>query len=443
MEKQETRQETIHRLIKFRQHAHRLLTQARDAQFELVDALLLDTEAQSPVELSLNPVFRRQWSSVYAALRDGEINEAGLMRLYLAHVPCQDRPLWALDTTTWQRPDAVTLPERGIYYVPSRVKGNKPIGVGHAYSTVAMIPEATGSWALPLRHERVGLDHDAVTFGAQQVIDLAQHSDVRPLVTVDSHYSNPKWLDATVDAAFDTLGRLRPNRNLYRRPGPYSGRGTKQRKHGPPLKLKHAATWHDPDAWLGVQDDKLGRVEIMVWHDLHFRKAPDREVTVIRIHRLDARGTRRDPKDLWLMYDGQTPLDPVGDWRTYLRRFAIEHWYRFVKNDLLWVNFAGTDLHNTQHWSWLVTLAYWHLWLARPLVLDQPRPWEHTVIAPEKLTPGRVKRALGGLLAAIGTPTQPPKPRGNSPGRASGQKMKPRPRYPVRKKGKPKPKKSA
>jgi hypothetical protein len=193
----------------------------------------------------------------------------------------------------------------------------------------------------------VGINQDAVTFGAQQVIDLAQQSDRRPLVTVDSHYSNPKWLHATVDAAFDTLGRLRPNRNLYRRPGPYSGRGTKQRKHGPPLKLKHAATWHDPDAWLCVPDAKLGRVEIMVWHDLHFRKAPDREVTVIRIHRLDARGTRRDPKDLWLMYDGEAPFDPVCDWRLYLRRFAIEHWYRFAKNDLLWVNFAGTDLHNT------------------------------------------------------------------------------------------------
>jgi hypothetical protein len=42
--------------------------QARDSQFELVDALLLNSEGRSGVELSLNPVFRRGWRSVYAAL---------------------------------------------------------------------------------------------------------------------------------------------------------------------------------------------------------------------------------------------------------------------------------------------------------------------------------------------------------------------------------------
>ena len=33
--------------------------------------------------------------------------------------------------------------------------GGKPITLGQGYSTIAWIPEAQGSWALPLLHERI------------------------------------------------------------------------------------------------------------------------------------------------------------------------------------------------------------------------------------------------------------------------------------------------
>lgn len=35
------------------------------------------------------------------------------------------------------------------------IYGNRPITVGQGYSTIAWIPEDAGSWALPLRHERI------------------------------------------------------------------------------------------------------------------------------------------------------------------------------------------------------------------------------------------------------------------------------------------------
>lgn len=37
----------------------------------------------------------------------------------------------------------------------NNIVGNKPIAVGQGYSTIAWIPEDAGSWALPLRHERI------------------------------------------------------------------------------------------------------------------------------------------------------------------------------------------------------------------------------------------------------------------------------------------------
>jgi hypothetical protein len=90
---------TIDQLQEFRQAIYECMGHARDAQFELVDALLLNTEGRSGVELSLNPVFRRRWRSVYAALSDGQLNPARLQQLYVRQMPRRARPVWAVDST--------------------------------------------------------------------------------------------------------------------------------------------------------------------------------------------------------------------------------------------------------------------------------------------------------------------------------------------------------
>lgn len=77
-------------------------------------------------------------------------------------------------------------------------------------------------------------------------------------------------------------------------------------------------------------------------------------------------------------------------------------------------------------------LMTWELWLARDIVADNPLPWQKTIA---KLTPGRVAQAMGGVLTAIGTPAQAPKPRGKSPGWPTGEPRQSRIRYPVVKKG--------
>ena len=73
----------------------------------------------------------------------------------------------------------------------------------------------------------------------------------------------------------------------------------------------------------------------------------------------------------------------------------------------------------------------WELWLARDIVADNPLPWQNSTL---KLTPGRVAQAIGGVLTVIGTPAQPPKPRGKSPGWTTGQPRLSKTRYPVVKK---------
>jgi hypothetical protein len=77
-----------------------------------------------------------------------------------------------------------------------------------------------------------------------------------------------------------------------------------------------------------------------------------------------------------------------------------------------------------------MVIASWQLWLARSQAEGKPRPWQKPQLL-EKMTPGRVRQAMGGILARIGTPARAPKPRGNSPGWPVGRIRAKRTRYEV------------
>jgi len=157
------------KLKAFRQAAYGCLGNACDAQFELTDAVMVTPAANSYVELSLAPVFRRSWCSAYEAMEDGRPDREALLRLYTAHLPTTPRPILAGDHTAWPRLSARTLRERTIEHQPTKVPGNKPITVGHGFSTLAYIPEQAGSWALPLLHERITPAETPIEKGVSQL----------------------------------------------------------------------------------------------------------------------------------------------------------------------------------------------------------------------------------------------------------------------------------
>jgi hypothetical protein len=62
--------ELLSKLKAFRQKAYSYLVRAKDATFELMDAIMLTRKADSLADLSLCPVFRRKWSSAYESVQD-------------------------------------------------------------------------------------------------------------------------------------------------------------------------------------------------------------------------------------------------------------------------------------------------------------------------------------------------------------------------------------
>jgi hypothetical protein len=421
-------------LARFRAELYQsVLGLRRDALCELLDAVLTGDRATSLVRSSLAPCFRRGWASAADALSDGSLDVAALRRLVAQHNPpprLGRRELWVLDGSLWPRPAAKTSPERtwGRFVTGGRPESG--IVGGWEYQWLVRVPESSGSWALPLEVARRDLAAGTATTLAIRQLRAALAARPpeapRPLLLLDSHYDVVELIAAGVRV--DVLARLAANRRFYRRPGPYAGKGA-PRKHGPVFRCADPATHGLSDRTQFASDPDYGLVRIDVWERLHTQPAPWVELTVIRVTlgRLPRR--EQPPQPLWLVWwGGPLPADLRIVWRWYQRRFAVE--------DLGWTTIRPRSPWTADRWSWLLTAGLWQLWLARALVAEQRLPWEPASEAPR--SPGRVRRGLAGLLVVLGTPAQPPKPRGKAPGRRLGQCPGPAPRHPVLRRGPPK-----
>src|SRR6202142_2654931 len=94
----------FNKLVQFRQAAYRNLGTARDALFELSDAVMSTAAANSFAELSCCKHFRRSWPSLYEALQDGRPDRQALMQLYCQQVKAEGRPILAAANTPWLPP---------------------------------------------------------------------------------------------------------------------------------------------------------------------------------------------------------------------------------------------------------------------------------------------------------------------------------------------------
>ncbi len=134
---------------------------------------------------------------------------------------------------------------------------------------------------------------------------------------------------------------------------------------------------------------------------------------------------------LWSSKTGATLDDVDRFWQAFLRRFDLEHTFRFAKQTLGWTTPKLRTPEAADRWTWLLIVAHTQLLLARPLAVDLHRPWEKPATS-DRLTPARVRRGFRNSRAHLACPTRVPKPRGAGPGRPPGAKNKHRaPRYDV------------
>jgi hypothetical protein len=267
----------------------------------------------------------------------------------------------------------------------------------------------------------------------------------------DSTYSAVLFLGSTENHQnLVNVVRSRSNRVFYRQPLPVVGKRKPGRPpwYGERFALKDPTTWGEPDAveatTLTTRKGHTYHVQLEGWHDLLMRGKKDlpmhqKPFTLVRVRVLDEESNPVFKHTLWLIVMGQRrqELSLVEAWESYCQRFDVEHYFRFGKQRLLMASFQTPVVDREENWLEFVSLAYVQLWLAREVAEALPRPWEQYLPQPEGqvASPSAVQRDLGRILREIGTPAQPPKRRGNSPGRAEGTHPARRKRQRVIKKG--------
>ncbi|QCX82419.1 Transposase DDE domain protein (plasmid) [Streptomyces sp. YIM 121038] len=440
-------------LSAFRAELYASLTSRADSLFELTDAMLCaDGPVKTLVGLALAPEHQRGHGALYAGLNQGRLDVDRLRRA-LVSVPlpkaADGRLVLAVDVTPWLRPDADTAPDRCFCHTYGYGDNKHQMIPGWPYSVIAALETGRTSWTAVLDAVRLGPGADVAAVTTSQIREVVERlitagqwreGDPDVLVVVDAGYDAPRLAHLLAGLPVEILGRLRSDR-VMRRPAPSRKEfhqanplGGRPPKHGGEFVFGDPATWGTEQA-ITITDTRLyGKATARAWDRLHPRltrrcawidhtaELPLIEGTVIRLQ-VEHLPSGGEPKPVWLWWSktGATAADTDRCWQVFLRRFDVEHMFRFWKQTLGWTAPRLRSPEAADRWTWLVLAAHAQLRLVRPLVKDLRHPWEKPA-PPERLTPARVRRGFRNLRPTAASPAGAPKPSHPGPGRPVGSR---------------------
>jgi hypothetical protein len=440
----------------WRDHLFQGLKARKETIIELLDALSSNQQAHSVVELSLNPLFRRNYNSLYRGIQEFLPTKTDpnypkqietLFSAVWRTIPTSSRhfDLFGIDTTPYPRPFAQTLADKTFIHYPNPIKGNKPINIGHCYSVVCALPDPIATdnvpWAVPLSGERVPSEDKGVSLGNQQlkkIFKTSSLSDKLAVLVADSDYSQRAFIGEQVKHKdVVTITRVRSNRVFYRQFTPKSSQIKTvghPRWYGEKFDLKDEKTWHEADSISQVsfttKKERQLTVTISGWNQMLMRgtknyKMNNYPFTLLQVVVTDEEGNTIW-KPMWLIVIGsrRNELNLVDCYQSYRQRYDMEHLFRFGKQRLLMTAYLTPDVEHEQNWFKLTLLSYVNLWAARKLALVLPRDWEQYLKSNKsvKITPSLVQRDFSRIISTLGRNAKSPKRRGFSSGRIKGEK---------------------
>lgn len=351
-------------LNRFRSQLHACMTARADGLFELSDALLSHVgKVDSLPHLSLEAGFRRGHGKDYQALSKGSIDQWQASRLLLdGPVPrMRGRIVLAVDSTPWLRPEAPTSPELLFCHVYGRTRDGDQQIPGWPYSFLVALEPGAGSWCkiLDVARIREGQTETSVAIAqirlaVESFIEAGQWSPgEEPIAVVtDAGYAATAMAWALADLPVVIVSRIGSDRVYYRAAAdvdqPSTGR---KRRHAGRLPVADATAWPSDAPQAGVDSDRYGRMRIDAapgmhqkllrnssgpWQDYPSASLPIIPGTAIRIRseRLPHGRKPTTPVFLWastVTFDDDLLLELTLAW---LRRFDIEHLFRFLKQYL-------------------------------------------------------------------------------------------------------------
>lgn len=261
----------------------------------------------------------------------------------------------AVDVSNWLRPDAGTSAGRAFCHTHARGSGPAQIIPGWPYSFVCALEAEASSWTALLDVVRLHPDEDATAVTAAQLravfenLTRAGHhraSDPDILVVMDAGYDVARLAFLLDDLPVTLVARVRSDRVFHApagtRRGPTKGRGP---RHGARLLFRDSSTHPAPDFATENTTDRYGTARARAFARMHPRlesrggwaghpgPLPIIAGTAIGLEVEHLPGDR-DPKPVWLWVSKSIP-DSGAEidhwWSMYLKRFDLEHTFRFLK----------------------------------------------------------------------------------------------------------------
>jgi DDE superfamily endonuclease len=359
--------------------------------------------------------------------------------------------LFALDATSVPRIHAHTLDDRSYVHQANQI--GLPVTVGLEASLLTYLPEYNvqeANWQLPVSLERIFTDTTACEVAKTQLQLLAESTIIdSPLtvIVVDSAYGSlkPYSEDQVVIARgrADRQGR-RPAKNeqiVHKRKG-------RPRKYEPEI-IRFIEDL--PPGTEGGSDEeheyediiKRQRVDVLLnrWNGVHV-EGHSKLVDVVKVEifaKNDYTKTLIPPLLLILSGNRRGEITAFDAYQSYRRRFDIEHFFRFIKQKLLFCAYQTPDLDHQISWWWFCCMSYWLLYHVRHIGHGSTRPWHKKLDLTQPSGPGKVKRLFATrIFPVLGSPSHPPTNREKSRGRVEGMCFTKRERKKVIKKCKKK-----
>lgn len=253
---------------------------------------------------------------------------------------------------------------------PTKVPGQKPVTVGHQYSTLVYLPERSGPsdhWVVALSTLRVRSQESGTLLGMEQIKQVVKGThfqDQLCLLVVDSAYSNPKCAMHVNDLNHLVVAaRIRNNRIFHCKPIEPSGERNRGRPkiYGEKWPL---STPGDADEQTVIDyvtaSGKQCKIKIERWYDRldHAESKESDKSKVVPVVFDAVRATILKPdgqpiykKPLWIMVTGKRRREISAEdiASSYLQRYDIEHYFRFAKQKLLLTSFQTPDVRHEEN----------------------------------------------------------------------------------------------
>jgi hypothetical protein len=266
----------LNTIMQVRHQIRPCFSRSGDALFELADALTAEAGARSLPELSLSPLFRRQWSSVYAALEDGHIETQRWSRVWTAALlSSHEGAVWmSVDSTSIARPEAETSSDRGMISVcnlpHARHSSERRLAVldDHAFARSA---EQLGSHLVSETHPERADGRLGRSFATGAVAHPPARSCSRAGRSLLGYLRLSPGLSTALDRG--SLAPQTQSQALSTCTIAVPRKTRAPRKDGTLFQGSRSETWGEPEQeWKGC--DEQGRpLLVPAWHRLPFRQA--------------------------------------------------------------------------------------------------------------------------------------------------------------------------